>query len=153
MFALTIIVLVFFFFINAFKINFFKDDFFFLQISHVHDLKGFLNFFSPIRTYSYKPLASEVFYFFIRNNIFIGRLIVFVTYLTGLCFLYRSIFFLSKNSLLAKLTVFLYAISFVHVFQLYWLATYQEVVVFAALTISFYLFLQKNIIQVSFFIY
>jgi len=151
MFALTIIVLVFFFFINAFKMNFFKDDFFFLQISHVHNLKGFLNFFSPIRTYSYKPLASEVFYFFIRNNIFIGRLIVFVTYLTGLYFLYRSILSLSKNSLLAKLTVFLYAISFVHVFQLYWLATYQEVVVFAALTISFYLFLQKKYLPSIFF--
>ena len=150
-FALIIIAFVFLFFANAFKMNFFKDDFFFLQISHIHDLKGFLNFFSPMRTYSYKPLASEVFYFFIRNNIFIGRIIVFATYLIGLYFLYRSIFFLSKNSLLAKLTVFLYAISFVHVFQLYWLATYQEIVVFTALTISFYLFLRKKYLPSIFF--
>jgi len=52
---------------------------------------------------------------------------------------------LTKNSALAKLTVFLYAINFVHVFQLYWFATFQEIVVFAGLAASFYFYLRREI--------
>lgn len=131
------------YFARAFQTGIFKDDFFFFNISHVHTIADFAKFFSPIRTYSYKPLASEVFYFFIRNNITIGRIVVFLTYFIGLYFLYQVVLNLTKKQLLAQLFVFLYAISFVHVFQLYWLATFQEVLVFAALASSFF-FYQKE---------
>lgn len=143
-FFLFIFISVFLFFNKAFSMNFFKDDYFFLKISRIHNLAGFINFFSPIRTYSYKPLASEVFYFLIRNHIWIGHLIVFLTYLFGLYFLFLIVQTISKKINFSFLVVFFYSISFIHVFQLYWLSTYQEIVVFAALTASFYLFLKKK---------
>jgi len=132
------------FFINAFKMYFFKDDFFFIKISKINNIQGFIHFFSPLRTYSYKPLASEVFYFLVNGNPLLGHCVVFVTYFIGLYFLYKSVHLLTKNTLLSRLTIFTYSISSVHVFQLYWLATYQEILVFAALSFSFYYYLQKK---------
>jgi len=151
-FFTTIILLIFLFFNRAFSMNFFKDDYFFLKISHINNIQGFINFFSPIRTYSYKPLASEVFYFFIRNNIFLGHLIVFITYIIGLYFLFQIVQIIFKKTVFSYIFVFLYAVSFIHVFQLYWLSTYQEIVVFTCLTLSFYLFL-KNIFFFCFVFY
>lgn len=145
-FPITLISLVFIFFRNAFETFFFKDDFFFLKISSITNIKGFINFFSPIRTYSYKPLASEVFYFFIHKNILAGHVIVFISYLVGLYFLYKSIYFLTKNTYSSSLMLLFYSLSSIHVYQLYWLATYQEVLVFTTLSISFYLYLKKSFI-------
>lgn len=133
-----------FFFYTAFRMNFFKDDFFFLKISRIHSIGEFINFFSPIRTYSYKPLASEVFYFLIGRSAFVGHIVTFITYFIGLYFLYKSIYFLSKNGVLAKIAVLIYSLSSIHVFQLYWLATFQEVLVLTTLSASFYLYLQKK---------
>lgn len=140
---------------RAFTINFFQDDYFFLKISRIKNAGDFLRFFSPIREYSYKPLATEVFYFILhlfRENVFAGRLIVFVFYFIGLIFLYKIVKLLI-NDLTAKVTVFIYGASFIHVFQLYWFATFQEVAVFAFLCISFYLFLKnKHLLSAVFFI-
>jgi hypothetical protein len=137
---------VLFLFKNAFSVQFFQDDFFFLKISNAKSFSDFVNFFLPIRTYSYKPLATEVFYFFlisIGKNIFIGHLVVFVVFFVGLYYLKKTIMLITGNNLLSKLTVFLYAISFIHVFQLFWFATFQEVVVLTCLILSFYCY-QKN---------
>jgi hypothetical protein len=71
----------------------------------------------------------------------------------GIFYLYKIIVFLTKNTHLAKLTVFLYGISFIHVFQLYWFATYQEIALFCFLSISFFHFLKKKyILSILFFI-
>ena len=94
---------------NAFSMQFFRDDFFFLKISDAKSFSDFINFFSPIRTYSYKPLASEVFYFFlisIGKNIFIGHLLVFSVYFIGLYYLKKTIMLLTNNNLFSRLTVF-----------------------------------------------
>lgn len=136
--------LIFFIFRTAFSITFFQDDFFFLKISTVRTVSEFLNFFSPIRTYSYKPLATEVFYFILHvlgNNVVIGHSIVFVVYFIGLFYLYCSLKKMTHNEFLSKLITFLYAIHFTHVFQLYWFATFQEIALFTFLIISFYYFL------------
>ena len=133
---------------NAFQIKFFQDDYFFIHISNAKNLEDVLRFFSPFRTYSYKPLATEVFYFILKllhYNTFIGHVIVFLTYFIGLIFLYKCLKIVTKNSSLSKLAVFIYAVSFIHVFQLYWLATYQEVLSFTALSASFYYYLQKKL--------
>lgn len=138
--------LVLFLFKNAFSIHFFQDDFFFLKISNAKSLSDFVNFFSPIKTYTYRPLATEVFYFFlisIGKNIFIGHLFVFIVFFVGIYYLKKTIMLLTDNNLLSKLTVFLYAISFIHVFQLFWFATFQEIMVLTCLTLSFYCY-QKN---------
>jgi hypothetical protein len=139
LFALNI-----FFFWRAFSMNFFKDDFFFLNISRIHSIGEFIGFFSPIRTYSYKPLASEAFYFLTGRNALIGHIVTFIVYFIGLIILYKVVHLLSKNEVLAKLTVVLYSLSSIHVFQLYWLATFQEVLVLTTLTASFYLYLHKK---------
>ncbi len=156
LFFTALVVYVLFVFRNAFSINFFQDDFFFLKISNVKNIVDFLNFYSPFRQYSYKPLAGETFYFIIHllsNNVILGHLIVFVTYFIGLMFLYQIIKLLMKNDLLAKLSVFFYAISFIHVFQLYWFATFQEIAIFTFLVVSFYTFLRnKYLLSVIFFI-
>ena len=131
---------------NAFSMQFFRDDFFFLKISDAKSFSDFINFFSPIRTYSYKPLASEVFYFFlisIGKNIFIGHLLVFSVYFIGLYYLKKTIMLLTNNNLFSRLTVFFYAISFIHVFQLFLFATFQEVMLFTCIVLSFYYY-QKN---------
>ena len=151
LFYLFIIAINILFFWRSFNISLFKDDFFFFEISRINNVGAFLNFFSPIRTYSFKPLASEVFYFLINRNIFLGHLIVFITYFVGLLYLYKSIIFISKNKYFAQLSILIYSLSSAHVFQLYWLATYQEILVFTALSASFYFFLQRKTLISSIF--
>lgn len=143
-------------FVKAFTIHYFADDYFFLQISRAKTIGDFIHFYDPIRTYSYKPLASETFYFLLHllhENVILGHIIMFATFFVGIFYLYRIIVFLTKNTNLAKLAVFLYGISCVHVYQLYWFATYQEVALFSFLTISFFHFLKKRYaLSIFFFI-
>lgn len=140
----------------AFSINFFQDDYFFLKISRANSIVDFLRFYSPFHEYSYKPLATESFYFLfhlLNYNIVLGHFIVFITFFVGLVFLYKIIKQLFNSELLSKLTVFLYASSLVHVFQLYWFATFQEICVFVFLSITFYSFLKKHfILSMVFFV-
>jgi len=148
-FFLLLFLLILVLFHTAFGIGFFQDDYFFVHISRADTLGQFLNFFNPIRTYSFKPLASEVFYFLLRLfqfNTFLGHVVVFFVYFAGLYFLFESVKSVFKDSRLARLTVILYAVHFSHVFQLYWFATFQEVVVFTALSGSFLLYLRKRYI-------
>jgi len=151
LFAFTI-----FLFRNAFTTYFFNDDFFFLKITRINSFGQFINFFSPIRQYSFKPVSTEVFYFFIHlfnENIFIAHLLGFLIYFVGIYYLYKIIFLLSKNKFLAFLTTGFYAINFTHVFQLYYLGTFQEVFLFTFLAICFYKFLVgKNIQAIMFFV-
>lgn len=145
-FYISLFITVIYFYKNAFSINFFSDDFFFLKISRAKTLYDFLHFFSPFRDYSYKPLATEVFYFLLhllKYNILIGHIIVFITYFIGLIYLYLVICFVT-NKLLSKIIVLFYAINLTHVFQLYWFATYQEIALFTTLIISFYYFLKNK---------
>lgn len=152
----AIFFLVLYFFRKAFQITFFQDDFFFLKISRAQTIQDFVKFFSPIRTYSYKPIASEVFYFFIHllnENIILAHVFVFIVYFIGLYFLYQSLVYLTKNKLFSKISIGLYAINFIHLFQLYWFATFQEIAVLTFLSISFYYFLtQKYKASLPFFV-
>ncbi len=145
-----------FLFRNAFTTYFLNDDFFFLKITRINSFSQFINFFSPIRQYSYKPVSTEVFYFFIHlfnENIFIAHLLGFFIYFIGVYYLFKIILHLSKNKPLSYLTTGFFAINFTHVFQLYYLGTFQEVFLFTFLAICFYKFLVgKNIQAIIFFI-
>ncbi len=145
-----------FIFRNAFTTYFFNDDFFFLKITRINSFSQFINFFSPIRQYSYKPISTEVFYFFIHlfnNNIFIAHLLGFFVYFIGVYYLFKIILHLSKNKFLSYLTTGFFAINFTHVFQLYYLGTFQEAYLFTFLAISFYKLLTgKNTQAVIFFV-
>lgn len=156
MFFAVLFATVLFLFRNAFSINFFADDYFFLKISRVESFSDFLGFFSPIREHFYRPVGSEVYYSLIHalgDNLILGHALSFSVFFMGLYFLFRIIEDLSGNQALARLTVSLYAINFIHVFQLYYFGTFQEVAVFAFLTIALFNFLKgKNLSASVFFI-
>jgi len=80
--------------------------------------------------------------------------LVFGFYFIGLYFLYKIIAVATKNKLFAKLAIIFYSISFIHVFQLYWLATFQEIALFTFLVISFYCFIRKKyLVSLLFFVF
>jgi hypothetical protein len=144
MFFVLLFGLILFLFKNAFSINFFSDDYFFLKISRALTVTDFANFFSPIREHSYKPVGTEVYYYLIHlfgDNIFIGHLITFIVFFVGLYYLHRVILKTSRIRWLANIAIFLYGINFVHVFQLYYFGTFQEVAMltFLAMALSFFL--------------
>lgn len=156
MFFILLFAITTFLFRNAFTTYFFNDDFFFLKITRINSFSQFVNFFSPFRQYSYKPISTEVFYFFIHlfnENIFIAHLLGFFIYFIGVYYLFKIILHLSKNKLFSYLTTGFFAINFTHVFQLYYLGTFQEVFLFTFLAICFYKFLVgKNIQAIMFFV-
>src|SRR3989344_8152437 len=99
MFFVFLFALTAFLFRNAFTTYFFNDDFFFLKIARINSFHQFINFFSPVRQYSYKPISTEVFYFLIHlfnDNIFVAHLLGFLIYFIGIYYLYKIIFLLSK---------------------------------------------------------
>lgn len=147
MFFVFLFSLVAFLFRAALSINFFSDDFFFLKISRVSNLSEFLNLFYPDKDYFYRPLATEFFYYEIHllgKNAWLGHGLAFLVFFIGVYYLYRSILHLSGNKILSYIAVFLYAINSVHVFQLYFLATFQEIALFTLLCFSFFNFLRRQ---------
>jgi hypothetical protein len=139
---------------RAFTINFFLDDFFFLKIGRADNLNQFLNFFSPNKTYFYRPIPTEIFYYFINlinENLFVTHFFIFLFYFIGLFFLLKSLLVVTGNKVLAYLAVFMYSINFVHVFQLYQVATFIEVSLFTFLILSFYCVLKKRYFLSSIF--
>ena len=149
-------ILVFAFFYRAFSIFYFQDDFFFLKVSRATSIKEFLLFFSPIKTFFYRPLSSEVFYFYthiFHDSLFFAHGLVFILFCVGIYVLYRVLFELTNSRTLSFLTILLYSLHFTHVFQLYFLGTAQEIFAFTFLTISFYGFLKKRYrLSVFFFV-
>lgn len=140
---------------NAFDVHFFQDDYWFLEISKIFDFTGFLHFFSPFRSYSYKPLASETFYMVIHwlhYNVVLAHLIMFVTFFIGVVFMYKNILALTREKLIALLSCLLYITHFTHVFQLYWFATFQEVAVMTLLVMSLF-YLLRHRYYLGFFLY
>ncbi len=132
---------------GAFQTAIFKDDYYLFSISRATNLGQFAAFFAPFKNYGfYRPLGIEVFYFFVGliNNLLITRLLIFALFFLGLSFLYKTLFVLTKQRWLSFLAVAMYSASSTHVYQLYWLATFQEVAVFAFSVISTYLFLKKK---------
>ncbi len=142
---------------NAFFINFFIDDFFFLKIGKAHSFIDFWKFFWPVKSYFYRPIPTEFFYYLInsvKSNVLSAHLLVFVVYFVGLYFAYLSLLKLTNNKLLSKITIILYSLSFIHVFQLYQLATFIEIALFTFISISFYLFLEKKyFLSLLFFVF
>lgn len=143
----SLLLLIVFLFRNTFSLYFFADDFHFLALSRIDSVSDFFQFFSPYRDFFYRPLSTEVFYWFIHlvnYQLQIVKIVVFTIYFVGLFYVWKTIHFLTKTVYTATLTMFLYGVSFIHVYQLYWLATFQEVALFTSLIISFYFFLTKK---------
>ncbi|MCX6730962.1 MAG: hypothetical protein NTZ55_03880, partial [Candidatus Roizmanbacteria bacterium] len=106
-----------------------------------------ISFFFPIRTTFYRPLPTEFFYYFLQRlpyPIITGHIIVFATFLLGVLFLYKTLETITKNSKIALFSSILYLFHFTHVYQLYWFATFQEVLQFTLLVCSLYFILNKR---------
>lgn len=133
--------------------HFFSDDFKFLAASRQFDL---VSFFSPLRTTFYRPLPTEFFYFFLQRlpyPMITGHIIVFSIFLLGVYFLFKTIHLITKNREIALFSSILYLFHFSHVYQLYWFATFQEVLQFTLLIMSLYFMLHKRFaISISIFI-
>jgi len=152
-FFATLFSLILLLFRKAFGVGFFIDDYFFLKISRVQGLSSVLSFFSPFKDYFYRPLPTELFYYLVHQlnyNLLIIHLSIFILFFLGLLIFYKILkkFF---HSFLAKLTVTMYALHLVHVFQLYQIATAIEVFLFTFLVFSFYLFTNKRYFLSLFF--
>lgn len=143
----------FVFFIGAFSTHFFSDDFKFLAASSQFNL---FSFFSPIRTTFYRPLPTEFFYYFLQKlpqPIISGHIFVFIIFLIGVFFLYKTLIITIKNKAITSITTILYLFHFSHVYQLYWFATFQEVAQFTLLISSLYFVINKRFyISISLFL-
>ncbi len=123
-------------FFNAFNMHYFGDDFAFLKASRVSSMQDFLNFFNPVRETFYRPLSSEVFYALHHvtgYNVQLAHILVFLVFAIGLIGLFKLLTNIHINKTFAELIVAMYSIHFSHVFQLYWFATFQEVLLFTSL--------------------
>lgn len=142
---------------NAFTIDFFLDDYFFLKVGKADSIMDFMTFFSPFKDYFFRPIPTEMFYFLINlfnRNLLFAHGIVFLTFFLGLVFLYKCSIFITKNKYASYLFTGMYAVHFTHVFQLYQVATAIEIALFTFLVVSFYLFLKKKyILSGMFFIF
>ncbi|MFH0773832.1 MAG: hypothetical protein V1922_05995 [bacterium] len=140
------------FFRGAFSTSFFSDDFKFLALGKQLDIFSFL---SPLRTTFYRPLPTEFFYFILQRlplPTITGHIIVFIVFLLGVLFLYKTLLVLINNREISLFSCILYLFHFSHVYQLYWFATFQEVAQFALLISSLYFILKKRFV-ISIFLF
>jgi len=146
----------FLFFKNAFTIPFFGDDFSQLIYAKVITFSDIIHFFSLQRDHFFRPLSTELYYFFITqfsNPTLIGHIITFLFFLGGVYFLVQIIKSFRFSKTLIFLFFLLYLFHFSHVYQLYWLATFQEALMFFFLSASLNFFVQKKqIVSLFFFV-
>src|SRR5258706_3064799 len=138
-----------------------NDDFFFLKISTIKSIGEFFNFFNifnaPDSFGMYRPLTTQVFYFFGRvifgtNPIYLHVvsflflfIIIYLVYILGK--------FLFANSTIALISAFLYATSATHFGHLYYLATFQELGMTLFVLLSLLMFVKnKNLLSFIFFV-
>lgn len=136
------------FFRNAFSTPFFADDYAFLQLSQAENRAEFFAFFAPGKEYFYRPLSTEVFYWLIQqapDPMLLGHLIAFTTFGIGLVILFATLNQITGGRTgFAMLATAFYGLSFTHVFQLYWLATYQELLMTTLLLAAFWALVHRR---------
>ena len=148
-------------FFRSLFVFFTNDDFFFLKISKVTNLSGFINFFNivhgPEGFGMYRPLTTQVFYF-LSNKFFnlspIPLHIISFLFFFGIIYLvYKLIFELSKSNNIALISAFLYAVAASHFGQLYYLAAFQELGMAFFVLLSCLMFIKnKNFLSFIFFV-
>lgn len=133
------------FFHGAFSIVFFADDYQFLNLGS----RFSLSFFLPGKEHFYRPLSTEVFYFVIQqlpNPALAGHVFSFSVFAIGIVFLYKTVRIVTRSRQFAVVVAALYLVHFSHVYQLYWLATFQEILMTTALILASYAALRKRFI-------
>lgn len=137
-----------------------NDDFFFLKISNVNSIQGFLNFFNIFKNPDgfgmYRPLTTQVFYFLSVKIFSLSAIplhIISLLFFFGVIYLvYKLISELSSKNV-AYIATFLYAVSATHFGHLYYLATFQELGMTFFVLLSCLAFLRKkNYLSFIFFL-
>lgn len=111
-----------------------NDDFFFLKIANVSSFSDFLNFFNLVKDVGnigvYRPLTLRVFYFltveFFHLSPFPLHVISFITFFIDIFLVGKLAEILTRNSKIAVLSSFIYAVSATHFGQLYYIGMFQE---------------------------
>jgi hypothetical protein len=148
---LLVVLLASVFFQGAYGILFFADDFQFLNLSKEFSLSWFL----PGKEYFYRPLSTEVFYFTIQqfpNPVLAGHAFTFFVFATGVVYLFKTARLVSSSHIFAFFVSAMYLLHLSHVYQLYWLATFQEVLMTTSLIIASYAALRVHFVISAIFV-
>jgi len=131
-----------FIFRQIFTAYFFMDDFYFLRVSQVNDLKGFINLFLPTRYVTYRPLSTFV-YFFIFQKIF-GlnplpySIFGFFIHLANSWLIYKIASRFLRNSSVAWWIALIYVVSPLHFVGLYSIISSNFLIGFLFFLLSFW---------------
>lgn len=143
-FAVALVVLGLLLYRNLFAVDFFADDFFHLM----HAQQPFAELINPFRNYFYRPISTEFFYWLIQTTsipLVAGHVVGVSAFIFFLFFFYKSTMHLTHSRFFSLLTLSLVLIHPSRVYQLYWLATTQEILCAMFLSVSFYLLLVRRI--------
>lgn len=129
LFVLTIVSIVFAFFIHkhSFNFYFFQDDFYELVLSNASNLKEYINFFYFMENRSsYRPVGLQS-YFFISQNIFglnpmLFRLLTFTLLVSSFFLISKIIRQLINDNDAGKIAAILWVTSSVHFLSISWIA-------------------------------
>lgn len=149
---------VFVIFFQTFSLYFIQDDFFLLDISRADNLIKFCHLFFPNSEVSwYRPLSSQVFFFFGQTlfglNPLPFHIIMFLTHLLNIYLVFYFVRRIINRENIAVLSALFYGLSSIHFITLAWPATYSFILgpTFCLLTLIF--FIKKKIsISVLFYL-
>lgn len=121
-------------------LNFFSaDDWFHLRVSKISTVGEFVNFFSfsqsPQFAGSYRPLSTQIFFFVFQSvfglNPLPYHLFVWLVFAMVLYLLFVVLREISGSWQLAMIAVFIYAVSATNFTRLYFISTFQEILMIA----------------------
>lgn len=142
--AVALVVLGLLLYRNLFAVDFFADDFFHLM----HAQQPFAELINPFRNYFYRPISTEFFYWLIQTTsipLVAGHVVGVSAFIFFLFFFYKSTMHLTHSRFFSLLTLSLVLIHPSRVYQLYWMATTQEILCAMFLSVSFYFMLIPRI--------
>jgi hypothetical protein len=158
---ILIMALPFFIYLPSLFVFYTNDDFFFLKISHADSLLEFIRFFDILKGPEgfgmYRPLSTQVFYFlawvlFNLNPVGL-HIISFITLFGILYLISKLVTDLGGNKNIAVISTFLYGTSATHFGHMYYLATFQELLMTFFVLLSCISFFRKKVLRsLAFFV-
>jgi len=130
---LLLFLVILFLFYPALSNFYTHDDFFCFNIAQATTLKEFVQFFDPLHSPTgwgyYRPLFTQVLYYFIANvfnyNSVAAHLLALVMFLIVCALVYKLLLQLTENKYQSYLGIFLYAASASHFTHLYTIANQE----------------------------
>lgn len=133
---------------------FFKDDFYGFNLVSTTKIS---DWFDPNNSLGlgFNRITSAFYYWLILyvghlSPIFVYSSIICI-YLVGIWFLYKILKHFLPSGIIPVLATFFYSIHASHIYQLVWVATFQETLMFTSVMISFYSWVKKRYFFTLFF--